>query len=747
MGGIPQLWVPEEETGAPVNRIAPAPFAPHPENPLQLLRDAIDRLKSSGGELPDQAEVADLLAEAREALERATVLARAAAQCEGFLKQEQFDRAKEALETGLSAYPSDPALIARRREVEEREKAFHSSGAARQAIEEATWLLDQDRIDLAFHFLEGKAVELPGQPALISGLEELRALLPQWEEKRYVKAAVARAANLEQMEQGQAALTILEEALQCYPESGELAGATAALRNRLARSERKKKLARRLEAVAQKMAAQSWREAVALLEETRKEFPDAPGLDPLQQEVETGLSRSECEAVAREVRQCLADGELEHAEAVLRQALESLGPKLTLEALREELQSEKNFREELRKAQVLFGRRQLREAEHILVGLAAQDRPVSALLAEVRKARAATEEEDFRERGREKASDLMRQEQFTQAADLLGNLLALFPDDPILRRELEAARSGLSQEPAEPIPAAEAEAPQPPAAPEAVEPLLPPGFLFVQENPVAARGPSGRRFPRAAMVGAASVLLASATGVAWELSRHSAPVANAATAHAAPVPAVTPPPAAPAIAAANTTESFQAPEKSAPRAPAPQSMAAAKPSRESAQPATRSASVLRPFVPSDPKKTPDPAQSSPLPPPPVAGGMVAVPPSGALPLANPPLPPLPAPAAAPPPKPAAPTGGRFEPPQIIQRITPAYPPLARQVKASGKVRVDALIDEHGAVKTVKVLSGQPILAAAAQDAILKWRFKAATLNGQPIANNMVIEVSFSNGNP
>jgi len=55
------------------------------------------------------------------------------------------------------------------------------------------------------------------------------------------------------------------------------------------------------------------------------------------------LSRSECEAVFTEVRQWLADGELELAETVLLKGLESLGPEPTLEALREELESVRNI--------------------------------------------------------------------------------------------------------------------------------------------------------------------------------------------------------------------------------------------------------------------------------------------------------------------------------------------------------------------------------------------------------------------
>ena len=405
MSAIRQVRVRESDTlpaADPEMRIA-AP-APVRDNPLQLLREAIASLNSSNGELPDQAQVADLLAEARQALEHAHLIARVLAECEESLKEAQFDKAFQALDAGLLVYPTDPALVARRREVEEQQSAFHSAALARTALEEAQWLFDQDRPDLAAQLLREKAGELPDQPALTSRLKEIEALLPQWEQNRLVQAALGRAAALEQPQQWRAALTILEEALRSYPESEELSAAAERVRDRLADHERQGKLARRLELIRQKIAAQSWRQALTLLESTQKEFPDAPELNLLRREADDGLARSECEAIVTEVRQCLADGEPEQAEQALRRGLESLGQEPALEALREELESDRKYREDLRNAQILFGRRQLREAEHVLTRLAVQNRPeAQALLDAVRQARAATEEERFCERGREKA--------------------------------------------------------------------------------------------------------------------------------------------------------------------------------------------------------------------------------------------------------------------------------------------------------------------------------------------------------
>ena len=362
MGAIPQQWVPFPESHSSIDSGALNCPPPQPENPLQLLRDAIDRLNASGGELPDQAEVADLLAEAQEALERTAVVARASADCQVFLKQEQFERALEALDTGLAAYPSDAALLARRSDVEERQKAFHNAEAVRKAIEEANWLLDQDRIDLACEFLDAKSAELPDQAVLLSGLQELRERLPQWKQKRHVKAAVARSASLEQVDQGMAALRpswkrpcnatpIPASWRRRHNSASQPVGAPRALQ---------KTPRAAWKPIAQKVAAQSWRDAITLLDETRKEFPVAPELDPLEQEARDGLQRVEQESLAGQVRQYLVDGELEQAEELLRLGMESLCPGPELEGLSEQLASEKNYREQLRLAQVLFGRRPVR---------------------------------------------------------------------------------------------------------------------------------------------------------------------------------------------------------------------------------------------------------------------------------------------------------------------------------------------------------------------------------------------------
>jgi protein TonB len=70
--------------------------------------------------------------------------------------------------------------------------------------------------------------------------------------------------------------------------------------------------------------------------------------------------------------------------------------------------------------------------------------------------------------------------------------------------------------------------------------------------------------------------------------------------------------------------------------------------------------------------------------------------------------------------------------QIITKVSPEYPEIAKQIRVSGRVELEATINEEGAVVTVKTLNGNPILAKAAVDALKKWKFKPFKEDGKPV---------------
>ena len=105
-------------------------------------------------------------------------------------------------------------------------------------------------------------------------------------------------------------------------------------------------------------------------------------------------------------------------------------------------------------------------------------------------------------------------------------------------------------------------------------------------------------------------------------------------------------------------------------------------------------------------------------------------------------------APPPPPKPVVHrgpyrVGGKVQPPQIIDEIQPQYPVIARQARVEGDVLIDSVIDTHGDVTQMKLVSGNPMLVAAAFNAVKEWKYRPTLLNGTPISVEMEVTVHFS----
>ena len=79
---------------------------------------------------------------------------------------------------------------------------------------------------------------------------------------------------------------------------------------------------------------------------------------------------------------------------------------------------------------------------------------------------------------------------------------------------------------------------------------------------------------------------------------------------------------------------------------------------------------------------------------------------------------------------------------LIYRIEPTYPPLARQARIQGVVVLTAVIDKGGNIQNLQVVSGHPMLAPAAIEAVKQWRYKPFLLNGQPLEVETTVTVTF-----
>jgi periplasmic protein TonB len=80
--------------------------------------------------------------------------------------------------------------------------------------------------------------------------------------------------------------------------------------------------------------------------------------------------------------------------------------------------------------------------------------------------------------------------------------------------------------------------------------------------------------------------------------------------------------------------------------------------------------------------------------------------------------------------------------QLISRIEPRYPILARQTRTEGTVRLRAIISRDGRITALEVLSGHPLFVQAALDAVRQWRYRPTMLNGEPVEVETSITVIF-----
>jgi protein TonB len=99
------------------------------------------------------------------------------------------------------------------------------------------------------------------------------------------------------------------------------------------------------------------------------------------------------------------------------------------------------------------------------------------------------------------------------------------------------------------------------------------------------------------------------------------------------------------------------------------------------------------------------------------------------------------PPSSPPPAPVRLHRG-IEPPKKIADVPPAYPSIARTARVEGIVVLEAVIDARGNVASVEVLRSNAMLDQAAVDAVRRWQYAPALLNGEPVPVIVTITVRF-----
>jgi protein TonB len=81
--------------------------------------------------------------------------------------------------------------------------------------------------------------------------------------------------------------------------------------------------------------------------------------------------------------------------------------------------------------------------------------------------------------------------------------------------------------------------------------------------------------------------------------------------------------------------------------------------------------------------------------------------------------------------------------RLVNRVRPDYPYPAKTAHVQGAVVLAAIISKAGTIEDLRVLSGHPMLVAAAIKAVSQWRYRPYILNGEPVEVETQITVNFT----
>jgi periplasmic protein TonB len=80
---------------------------------------------------------------------------------------------------------------------------------------------------------------------------------------------------------------------------------------------------------------------------------------------------------------------------------------------------------------------------------------------------------------------------------------------------------------------------------------------------------------------------------------------------------------------------------------------------------------------------------------------------------------------------------------VISKVQPVYPADAKAARIQGSVVIAAIIGKDGNIQSERLMSGHPLLAPAAMDAVRQWKYRPYLLNGQAMEVDTQVTVNFT----
>jgi len=80
---------------------------------------------------------------------------------------------------------------------------------------------------------------------------------------------------------------------------------------------------------------------------------------------------------------------------------------------------------------------------------------------------------------------------------------------------------------------------------------------------------------------------------------------------------------------------------------------------------------------------------------------------------------------------------------VISKVQPIYPSDAKAARIQGSVVISAIIGKDGNIQSERLISGHPLLAPAAMDAVKQWKYRPYLLNGQAMEVDTQVTINFT----
>lgn len=333
--------------------------------------------------------------------------------------------ATAVVEKGLRIHPASSEIgeaFARLQELSRRQGL--AKKITERVVEVEQRIATENWADAA-RLLTAARQDLGSQPVFDRLFERVKAgeAAQAAEERRRIQAICDRAWALVQNQQIVAALQSIEDGLQLYPDSLELAQARAAIAPQITARKRQQRIAEQIAAVERSLSENDLNRAVALAEAGHREFPDQPAFVSLIERSRNELRSQALELVISKVKAALATGALETARNLLYPALQHFQNEAALAQLNQEIAIEQSRRDKLANAKDTLQKGRLDAAENIcreLLAIRPNDAEVIATLEQVSIKRTEVEREQADRRSRRaQRSPLWKRWQFITAGCLV----------------------------------------------------------------------------------------------------------------------------------------------------------------------------------------------------------------------------------------------------------------------------------------------------------------------------------------